>query len=176
MTPKKSVSQIQSISLSFQGAVFGMVLVFIALLSMDLGKLHFGFSFVPVAVIYYWPREASYTWSLLFIFLLGLFYDMSSASSLGMWTLAFIIIFLVLDGAPKGRSGLGRALVEYALSVMFCFVIVFLLGWLSLGRLPQVSILLGNAFASIVIFPIFYWLRSMFVNILGPSVTLGFRE
>ena len=176
MTPKESVSQTQSISLSFQGAVIGIALVFIALLSMDLGKMHFGFSFVPVVVIYYWPRAASYSWSLLFMFLLGLFYDMASANTLGMWALAFLILFMVLDETPKGISGLGRAVVEYALSVMFCLVIVLLLGWLSIGKLPQISTLLGNAVASIVIFPIFYWVRSLFVTIRGPSATLGLRE
>ena len=176
MSPKKTVSHVQSISLSFQGLLFGLVLVFLALLSIDIGKVHVGFSFLPLIVIYYWSRAASYTASLICVFLFGLFYDMASANTLGMWALAFLILFMVLDGAPRSRSGLGRAVVEYALIVLFCLIIVLLVGWLSLGKLPQISKLFGNAAASIAVFPIIYWIRSMFVSVSGTSSTLGLRE
>jgi len=176
MTPEKSVSQVRSISLPFQGLFIGIGSVFLALLSMDIGNVHVGFSFLPVVVIYYWPRAASYSWSLICVFLFGLFYDLAAASTLGMWALAFLVLFMVLDGASRGRSGLGRAIVEYALSVLFCFVIVLLVGWLSLGKLPKIGTLLGNAAASIAVFPVLYWIRSMFTTISGSSSTLGLRE
>ena len=176
MILQKTVSKVRSISLSFQGLIVGIGMVFLALLSMDIGNMNFGFSFLPVIVIYYWPSAASYSWSLLCVFLFGLFYDMASANTLGMWALAFLVLFMVLDGAPRGRSGLGRALIEYALTVLFCLVVVLLIGWISMGRLPQVGSLLGNAVASIAVFPIAYWIRSMFVTISGSSGTLSMRE
>jgi cell shape-determining protein MreD len=176
MMQKKTVSQTQSISLSFQGLVIGIVLVFPALLSMDIGGVYFGFNFLPVAVLYYWPRAASHTWSLLSVFLLGVFYDMASANTLGMWTLAFLVVFMVLDSTGNVKTGFGRAMVGFTMSLGLCLVIVLLIGWMSMGQLPQVGTLLLNAVATIAIFPIFYWVHNIFSYVRAPSHTLGMRE
>ncbi len=172
MTDQKTVSQTQSFSLALQGFLAGIIIVFLSLLSLDLGILHFGFSFLPVFIIYFWPCAASYTWSLFFIFLLGMYYDIASANPLGIWTLTFLILFMTLDGVPKSKSGLGITIIEFSLCVMFSAIVAFLFGWLSLGRPPQIVTLFGNAVASIVVFPIFYWLRSLFVTIRSPSMSL----
>jgi len=176
MIQKKTVSQVQSISLSLQGLVIGIVLVFPALLSMDIGRVNFGFNFLPIAVIYYWPRAASYTWSLLCVFLLGLFYDMASANTLGMWALAFLVLFMVLDGVPTVKKGFGRTITGFTLSLLFCLVIVLLIGWISMGKLPPVGTLLLNAIASVAIFPIIYWAYNAFNIIRGPSDVFGAHE
>ena len=176
MIQKKSVSQIRSLSLAFQGLIVGIILVFPALLSMDIGNAHFGFSFLPVAVLYYWPRAASHTGSLLCVFLLGLFYDMVGANTLGMWALAFLVLFMVLDSAPNVKPGLGRAMLGFVMSLGLCFLVVLLVGWISIGTLPQIGTLLLNAVATIVIFPIIYWVHSIFYTIRGPSNALGLRE
>jgi len=176
VTQKKSVSQTQTISLSFQGLVIGIILVFPAMLSMDIGNVHFGFSFLPVAVLYFWPRAASHTASLLSVFLLGVFYDMVSANTLGMWALAFLVVFLVLDNAPSVTTGLGRAIVGFILSLGLCFFVVLLVGWVSEGQLPQVGTMLLNALATVIVFPIIYWVYSTFNIVLGASHVLGARE
>jgi len=176
VTQKKSVSQTQSISLSFQGLVIGMILVFPAMLSMDIGNAHFGFSFLPVTVLYFWPRAASHTGSLLSVFLLGAFYDMVSANTLGMWALAFLIVFLVLDNAPTVTTGLGRAIVGFILSLGLCFFVVLLVGWILEGQLPQVGTMFLNAVATIMVFPIIYWAYNTFNIVRGSSNVLGAPE
>ena len=176
MKQKKSISQVQSISLAFQGLVIGIILIFPSLLSMDIGSVHFGLSFLLVAVIYYWPRGASHNASLLSVFLLGIFYDMASANTLGMWALAFLVLFMVLDSVPKVKHGLGRAIVGFSLSLGLCFLVVLLVGWISMGKLPQVGTLFLNAIAAIIFFPIIYWVHSIFNTIRGPSPVVGLRE
>ncbi len=176
MIQNNSVSQVQSLSLAFQGLVIGFILIFPSLLSVDIGNLHFRFSFLIVAIIYFWPRAASYPASLFSIFLIGIFYDMASANTLGMWALAFLVLFMVLETMPHAKYGLGRTMLGFSLSLGLCFLIVLLIGWISLGKLPQIGTLVLNAIASILFFPIIYWVHSIFTTIRGPSSVVSFRE
>jgi len=176
MIQKESANQVNSISLSLQGLVFGMILIFPALLSMDVLGGHITLSFLPVAAVYLWPRAASYSWSLPGIFLIGLSYDMASASPMGMWTLAFLILFVVLGGGIAHPGGLSRAVGGFSLSVLLCFIVVLIVGRLFMGQWPHIFTLLANAVASIIIFPIIYWIRSMLMIMRGQQDTLGLRE
>lgn len=176
MIQKESANQLNSISLSLQGLAVGIVLIFPALLSMDLLGGHISLGFLPVAAVYLWPQAASYSWSLPSVFLIGLFYDMASASPIGMWTLAFLILFLVLGGGITHKAGLGRAMGGFSLSVLLCLVVVFIVGRLSLGQWPRINSLLVNAVASIIVFPIIYWIRSLFVATRSLQKPGGLRE
>ncbi len=176
MIQKESANQVNSISLSLQGLAIGLVLIFPALLSMDIGGGHIALGFLPVAAVYLWPRAASYSWSLPSVFLIGLFYDIASASPIGMWTLALLILFIVLAGGIAQGDGLGRAVAGFSLSVLLCLVIVLIVGRLSMGQWPRINILLVNAVASIIVFPIIYWMRSLFVVARGQQKSSGIRK
>lgn len=175
MSQIESTNQIQALSLSLQGLGIGVLLIFPALLSLEMFGGHFGFSFLPVTAIYFWPRGASYSWSLLGVFVFGLLYDMVSSSALGMWTLAFLILFMVMGGEISHKRGLVRAIGIFSLSVVLVLIIVFIVGRLSLGKWPQFYGLLGNALVSIIVFPVLYWIRSLYMALRGSSETLGIR-
>lgn len=176
MIQKESVNQLHSISLSLQGLVVGIIIVFPALLSLDIWGRHIALGFLPIAIVFLWPHAASYSWSLFCIFLIGLFYDMISASPLGMWALTLLILYVVLGGGIKHTGGLGRAVAGFGLCVFLCLIIVLILGKFSLGQWPRFDTLLLNALASLAVFPIIYWIRNLILAIRGQSESLGLRQ
>lgn len=175
MIQKESANQLNSISLSLQGFVVGIALIFPALLSLDFLGGHIALGFLPVAAVFLWPRAASYSWSLPCIFLIGLFYGMVSASPLGMWSLALLILYIALGGGIAHKGGLARAIIGFSLCVLLCLIVVLLVGRLSLGQWPRINTLLLNAVASIVAFPIIYWIRSLTLAFRGVE-TPGLRQ
>ncbi len=176
MIQKEAANPLNSISLSLQGFIVGIFLIFPAFLSMDVFGMHLGFNFLPVAAVFYWPRAASYSWSLLGVFLFGFLYDLASASPIGMWTLAFLILFIVLDGGSTLKGGLGRNMLGYGLSVFLCLVIIFLVGRFSIGQWPHFNGLMANAIASIAVFPLFYWVRILLRALTGQVEPSGLRQ
>ncbi|MBL4853239.1 MAG: hypothetical protein JKY25_03270 [Robiginitomaculum sp.] len=176
MIEEERTNALLTFSYSLQGLGLGVLLIFPAMLSVDLPGLHFGLSFLPVTAIYYWPARASYSWSLLAIFIYGLFYDMVSAGPLGIWTLSFLILYIVLGGRITVKNSLLYNLIGYAMCVIFVFVLVAMFGRLSTGHWPQLYLLLMNALVAIAVFPVLYWVRSLIVMMRGTPELAGQRE
>ena len=164
MSDTESANQIHSFSRAVQGGLWGMVLVFFALISVDLGQARLGFMFLPVAAIFFWPKTASHSWSLVGVFTLGLFYDVVSAGPLGLWALVLLIVFILMGGGAAAKIKFWPAVAGYSLGVAFVFVILLIFGKLTLTASPNAFSLGMNAAGSILIFPIIYWLRSLFVS------------
>jgi len=176
MMEEERTNALLAFSYSVQGLGLGALLIFPAMLSVDLPGLHFALSFLPLTAIYFWPSKASYSWSLPAIFIYGLFYDMVSAGPLGIWALAFLILFISLGGGVTIKNGLLYNLLGYAVCVLFVFIFVLVLGRLSTGHWPQFHLLLTNALATIAVFPFLYWVRGLYMMIRGTPELAGLRE
>ena len=175
MSQKESKNQIQSISLALQGLLLGVLLIYPALLSLSIFGVRFGFVFLPVVAIYYWPRQASYSWSLICVFSLGLLYDLISAGPFGVWTLSLLALYLVLSTGESIKTGLMRGVLGYTLCVAFIFALVSIIGRVFVGHWPILSALFLNAVTSIAVFPLLYWLRSIAKIVRGSSEVSGVR-
>ncbi len=175
MMGEERTNALLAFSFALQGLVLGVVLIFPSILSVDLPGFYFGLTFLPVAAIFYWPSNASYSWSLLAIFLVGLFYDLASAGPLGVWALSFLVLYIVLGGRAVVRSGLAGHFAGFSLCVICVFLLVVLFGRLALGHWPQIFNLLINGLATIAVFPLIYWLRTTFIMMRGTQRHVGLK-
>lgn len=172
MSQNESANQIQSISLALQGLLLGFLLIYPALQGINIFGLQLGFIFLPIVAVYYWPDQASYSWSLICVFLLGLTYDLISAGPIGLWSLSFLILYLVLSASERVNDGVLRGTFAYALCLALVLVLLLVLGRVAVGRLPQFGVLFMNAVASIAVFPFLYWLRSLARAVRGtPDIS-----
>ena len=175
MNQTESLNQIQSISLALQGFGVGLLLIFPALLSLKVLGVVFGFLFLPVVAIYYWPRNASYFWSLFGVFSLGMIYDLIGAGPLGLWSLALLVLYIVLGAGASVQQGFVKSLLSFILSLIFVFFIVLIVGRLSMGQWPKIGTLIRNVLATIFIFPLLYWVRILALALRGNRDASGAR-
>ncbi len=167
MTRDVTVYRLRSVTLAFQGLAGGLLLVFIALINLDMGAFKTGFIFLPVAIVYLWPVRASYTWSLICIFLLGIFYDFASNGPLGLWTLCYLALFIVLGGGARTTIRFPAAFLWFLLSMSFVCCLAMLLGRFALGQWPNGLEIAKSMLTTAVVFPLIFWIRRTSLIIFG---------
>lgn len=169
MSEQENAYRLNAFSGALQGLVIGIFLVFCALTNLKLGNVHVGFVFLPVAAIFYWPLKASYSLSLVCVFLLGLFHDVASNGPLGVWTLCYIFLFMIMGGGVRTKKNFSKALGGFVLALGFVFLLAFVFGFIALGRWPDLFGLLISVVSSIVVFPLCYWLHSLFSSLQNDA-------
>lgn len=162
MSDTESASRLHAFYSALQGVGFGLVLVFMALVNLDLAHFYVGFTLLPVIGIFFWPLKGSYSWSIFFIFLLGLFHDLASNGPLGVWVLSYLLAFTILGGGVNLKPGLGRNLGGFILVLGLVMGMAFVFGLFSIGQMPNITNLLISALSTILVFPFVYWFRSIF--------------
>ena len=164
MTSLESANPIRSFSLALQGGLFGVIMAYAALINLDFGGVRIGFSFLPILAIFFWPQKASYSWSLIAVFFVGLFYDIISATPLGMWALISLCLFLILGGGVNPRVNFSIGIGGFSAAVLLGCIFFATFGKLALGYWPSWSSLLANAGVTILMFPLVYWGRKLFTS------------
>ncbi len=162
MIENEAVNRLQSFSWVIQGVVVGVILTYLALLNLDFGRFHIGFMFLPVMAIFFWPVQASYSWSLIGIFLVGLFHDIASDGPLGIWMLSYLSLYLIMGGGIDMKYSFTASFLWFVLSLMFIVLCMFTIGYISLGHLPRGIGVLFNLGTALALFPLVYWLRTLF--------------
>ncbi|WP_162143759.1 hypothetical protein [Hellea balneolensis] len=100
--------------------------------------------------------------SILVITLMGLFLDLLSAGPLGLWALIFLAVFGVFR--PHMRSKPHSFKSAFTLWIMALFMALtasFFLGWFALGSRPEITALVYQALAALVLFPLIYAIRHL---------------
>ena len=162
MIVQEAPNRLRSFSASLQGLLLGSVLMFFALINLDLGGVRIGFFLVPVIGIYLWPMRASYSWSLLFIFILGFLHDIASTGPMGVWAICYLLLFVIIGGGVNAKIPFQNAFGGFFLSLVFVSIVAYILGYISLGRPPMLSNFVASVLLSLMLFPIFFWLRNLF--------------
>ncbi|MBL4766199.1 MAG: hypothetical protein JKY94_00495 [Rhodobacteraceae bacterium] len=134
-------------------------MVFAGLISLDINGFYVGFVLLPVLAIYFWPLEASHSWSLVCIFILGFFHDVASNGPFGVWTLSYLILFIVLDGGVSIKHGFRNNFGGYVMTLAFAIGLAYVFGAFALGHAPGMKILLTSVLTAILAFPFVYWIR-----------------
>jgi len=165
MTNSTTQSTLQTISLAVQGFGVGLLLVLLSQQGVAVGGLHFGFTFVPVAALLFWPKHASKAWSTIFVFLLGLFHDATSFGPTGLWAFCYVSIFTLLRTEFSNLSRLARAYGAYFTYLSLMLIPLFVLGRLILGSWPPWIPVGADLLVSLSVFPVIYWFRSLLLAI-----------
>ncbi len=161
MTNELNISKSRALLLAVQGLVFTLILSFLSLNSLQLFGRNFSFSFLVLAGLYFWPRQASRSWSSVFVFAIGLLMDIGIDSIIGIRSLALLILFLALGRTHPPRHNLWQAGVEFFILLVFALLLFIFLGRLALGQWPYLPALLRDALIVILFFPFLYWLWDM---------------
>jgi len=156
MSAQEDANSLHSFTQAFKGLGLGIVLAYLALVSFDFGRVHISFMFLPLAAVFLWPRNASTAWSLVFVFILGVFFDVITSGPLGVWGLSYLLIFILFDGGvgQSMKGTLAFAGFAFALFLVYCLSLIF--GRLAMGHWPDGLSLAVNAAASLAVFPICY--------------------
>lgn len=169
MRPGETISDLQAFSSALQGFVFGVVLMFFGLMNITIYGHVTQFTFLPVLAVLFWPRQASYTWSLIFVFLLGLLIDLSGGAVLGVWSLSLLVLYMVLGGGLKQDVGLLQAFAVFLLSLVIVMMSFFLLGRLALGQWISPFAFVGDAVLCLFVFPFVFWVHKLMAGLGARS-------
>jgi len=156
-----SLSEIETISIAIRGLVAGIILVFLSTISFQIFGFSYGLTFIPIFILMYWPRKASRSWSLFFVFLIGTLQSIVGFSPLGLWAFCYLCLFIIMGGEVTFSERLAPAWGSFFICVLFIGTILFFLGRLLLGQWPSLTPLVTDAIASFLVFPLIFWVRKL---------------
>lgn len=161
MSETTSSNLLQSFSNGLQGFGAGIILVLLSLLGIQIGGAYYGLSFIPVAAILFWPTKASRSWSLIFIFLVGLLQDLMSYGPIGMRAFTYLSVFIIIGEGFKGAKNFTSWLSGFMFVVFLAVTVIIVLGRLVFGEWPYWIPILCDTIASLFIFPLIYWVYTL---------------
>ena len=159
MSERESANSLVSFSWSLQGLAFGVVLSIMALINLELGRFHVGFIFLPLLALYFWPAKASHSWSLVCIFIMGIFHDIASNGPVGLWALVYLLVFVTLGGGLGVKAGFSKSLFWFSLIQIGVVVFVYGIGGIVFAQSANLLQLLINAAIVLCVFPLIFWLH-----------------
>jgi len=162
MSTREDANNLHSFTQAFQGLVFGVLLAYLALINLDFGRMHVSLMFLPVAMIFLWPPKASQAWSLFFVFILGVFFDILTSGPIGVWGLSYLLLFVLFDGGIGQKMGTVLALFSFVFALLLVYAMALVFGRFSMGHWPDMGGLAINAVASFFVFPVIYAIVSLF--------------
>lgn len=158
----------ESLSLAMQSFGMGAILAYVSLIHVSAFGASVSLCFLPVVILFFWPPNSRFGPSIWAALSIGLLQDLMSGGPLGLWTLIYTILFVLID--PTVRRPRGGLWPQWAL---FCTLIgaavtlYILLGWASVGDPPDYWALGRNALAVIFLFPAIYRFRKFVYQISG---------
>ncbi|NNC36843.1 MAG: hypothetical protein EX271_07640 [Acidimicrobiales bacterium] len=168
MTDSGSLSQLQTISIALQALAAGIILVLFSNISFHTFGYGFGLSFIPIFALMYWPKNASRSWSLFFVFLMGVLQAAMSFTPLGLLAFCYLILFVVLGGEMTFSNRLAPAWGSYITCILFIGTLMYFVGSLVIGQWPNLIPIFTDAVASTIVFPMLFWLRKL-ISDFGPE-------
>lgn len=161
MSIEEAANPLQAFTKALQGLLFGFILVVFSLITIDFGSVEIGLTFLPLIAIVLWPNRASVSWSLVSMFLLGLFMDIVSGGPIGLWAFSYLVINLVIGENVRLGMGFLQSYWWFFVAIVIAIGLLFVLGGLVLGHWPRWQGLGFDMFGALFVFPIFYWLKTL---------------
>ena len=144
------------------------ILCVVSQIGMSFEGLQFGFLVLPTLAIYLWPTGANPVLSLLGIFAVGFFQDYLSYGPVGLWSVTWIVLFLIYRPDLRNTSRfllwqwLGAGIVLAGVWAFQIALAKFVLDFSINIRSLSLSVLIILA-----VFPVFYFLREYFARMFG---------
>lgn len=170
MIDDAGTNTLQTLSLVLQTLALGILLVCGSLIHIRFGSVSVSLMYLPAALLFFWPRNSGYAPAVTVALMVGLFQDLVSGGALGIWTLTYTALFIVID--PTVRRSRGGLISQWSLFAVLIFTVACLSG--VLGRLSSdisanyVAVIL-NAVSVILMFPLLFGLRRFIYQLSGRS-------
>lgn len=163
--------------LSLQGGAFSLTLAFLSSLSIRLGPIEAGLTFVPMIAIFLWPRGSSSGLSCIFIFLTGMIVDIVSAGPLGLSAIIYLALYGLLQPDQRsGQSQLKHLWPQFLVWVVAAFCAVLVAGQLFIsGRTAWWPLFMQSLFA-VLAFPMIFSIRQGLRQLISDSSDSGFAR
>ena len=153
------------------------LLCVISQMTINLGVKTFSFLMIPTFAIYLWPRGANPILSLVGICMVGFFQDYLSYGPLGVWSLCWLLLFLIYrpDMRVKPETLIGQW--AGAFLVLLCVSsLQWVLGQFVLGQAMSLQSLILSAAAAFTIFPLIYFIRVNFARMASDGDDFHFNR
>ena len=151
-----------------KGVLLLLILTILSVLSVNIFGRKVSLVFLPLIAVLLWPRIDSSIVSIVFILLFGLLLDLLSAGPLGLWSLIFLSVFVLIRPHRRLKAQTFITAFRLWLGVLaFAFVAAYLLGWFAMSSRPDFWALLYQALAAIVLFPVVYGVRHVFGSLFS---------
>ena len=174
MIDNEAGNSLQTASVALQTLALGAVLVCFSLLHISLGGRTIRFEFIPLALLFFWPRNSRFGPAIWAVLAIGLLQDLVSGGPLGLWTLTYTILFVVIDPTVRrSRGGLLSQWSVFALLIATGATLMGLLGWASVGEKPGMWALCINGAAATALFPVLFGLRKFVYQVTGRNDAAG---
>ena len=170
MTMARNSSQGYSKGGEWKGILSMVILLLISTLNVNISGHTIGFIFLPLIGVCLWPRTDKAVVSIVAVLISGLLLDLLSAGPLGLWALIFLSVFAVSQ--PHMRPNefrLNMAFIQCLGFLIFAVIVSYLLGWFAMERRPDITALLFQALAYVILFPFIYGLRHLGGHLLSDS-------
>ena len=157
--------------LSLQGGAFGIVLLLLANIDVEIIGYSITFLVLPIIAVLLWPRKASMGTSLFLIFLLGLLVDLSSNGPTGLWAFVYLIVFTAFRPDLEQKEPQMRNVWMRYFIVLSVVAVSFLMmiAWFKLGYYSVSDIILGTLIPCLI-FPVIFKLQRFFIFLMGLDV------
>lgn len=149
-------------STTLQGVGIGIVFVCLALLSFDLGYFRLDLTFLPIIVVFLWPRREGRYLDIWGVMLIGLALDLLTGGPIGLFALTLMIMsFVVRPSLSELSTNWGYRWIAFLPFLLASGVLIFVLARLSLGAWPPIAPLVNQLFWTFVLFPFVIGVRSL---------------
>ncbi len=150
----------KSRGLALQGALFGLSLALVSMMTVRLGPLEAGLGMLPLIAVFLWPRGASSGLSSFSIFIIGIIIDILGSGPVGLTALIYLAMYGVFQPYHRGRevtfSNLWLRFTVWSSVAAILFLIV---GAVFIeGRTAVLSLAL-QALMACLTFPVLYVVR-----------------
>ncbi len=163
-----SVNSLQAALSAWQGFFAGLVLVVLSVIGFRVFGFWASFSFLPIIGIYFWPAIASRSWSYFLLFLLGMFNDVISNGVLGVSSVLYVFLYLLLGGGLDTKIKFTQAFSGFLFLCALSIIGLLFLGRMALGEWPSIIELSFEAIMAIILFPFLFFLRHLYLKFANP--------
>ncbi len=173
MIDESGGNALQTLSIALQALGLGVMLICISLLNISVGAVSVSLMYIPVALLFFWPRYSKFAPSVWVALIIGLLQDLASGGPLGLWTLTYTALFVIIDPTVRrSRGGLSSQWSVFAVLVLASATLTWIFGRLSMGVRPNLTVMGLNAGAVIALFPALFFLRRFIYQVSGRDDVL----
>lgn len=142
-----------------QGFVGLLVVMLLSLITFNIVGTPVTFLFIPLIVIFLWPKNADLLFSYILIFLAGLIFDFVSADTPGAWALVFLIGFAMMRPNQRGQeSRLAETWVNFSVWMLVLAFIYLVLDFLGVRETDWIPFVYSLTL-TVLVFPLLYYAR-----------------
>ncbi len=154
-----TITPIRARAYALQGGLAMLVLVTLSAVNLNLIGTPLSFLFVPLILVYLWPRGADKVLSYCLLFGCGILFDVLTGTAIGFWALIFMTGLAVIQPTLMNREATFNVSWVGFITWMSIWAAILLgLNFISAKELDIVNFIIQICIA-ILVFPFVYAIR-----------------